>query len=616
MKKLLLIILSILFLHAQYAFSGDSKEKPRVPQWAKDAVWYQIFPERFANGDLKNDPTPHDMAGAWPYGIPEGWQISPWTSDWYELQPWEKANGHVFYWNSGVRRYGGDLQGIIDHLDYLQDLGVTAIYLNPIFESPSSHKYDTRMYHHIDNNFGPDPKGDEELWASENPADPKSWKWSSADKLFLRLIQEVHKRGMKIIIDGVFNHVGTSFWAFEDLVKNQQKSVFRDWFRIRTWDNPATPENEFEYIGWNGVKDLPEINKRGKNDIADGFADHVHAIVRRWMDPNADGDPSDGIDGWRLDVAEKVSVKFWREFRSWVKEINPNGYITGEIWWENWPVNQMFDAAPWLQGDSFDGVMNYRFARAVGLLVGGVKSQITPEAFADTMKTLEKEYPKENLEVIQNMLDSHDVDRIGSQMVNTDRWYDHAANPGQNKDYSARKPNAIEILKQKLIVGIQMTMLGAPMVYYGDEAGMWGGDDPDCRKPMVWPGISYQTEIADPLGRERLPDSVSFSNDMFQWYKKLIGIRKSHSILSQGEVAYLKIENGDHVLGYQRTLGNSSIFVFANSSNARESFSTEIKPNVAGKQFVNLLDGRIFANKDQHLQLDLSPYELLILGEK
>ena len=161
------------------------------------------------------------------------------------------------------------------------------------------------MYHHIDNNFGPNPKEDEKILASENPADPKTWKWTTADKLFLTLIKEVHRRGMKIILDGVFNHVGTSFWAFQDVVKNQQKSAFKDWFKIKSWDNPNTPQNEFEYEGWNGIKDLPEIKKDSVYGLEKDFGEHIHSIVKRWMDPNGDGNPSDGIDGWRLDVCRK-----------------------------------------------------------------------------------------------------------------------------------------------------------------------------------------------------------------------------------------------------------------------------------------------------------------------
>ncbi len=412
MNKIFLLVLSLILGSSVEMSALINNDSALVPSWSKQAVWYQIFPERFSNGDKLNDPTPSDMNGAWPYVVPPGWQISPWESDWYKLQPWEKADGHDFYWNAGLRRYGGDIQGIINQLDYLKTLGITAIYLTPVFESPSLHKYDTRMYHHIDNNFGPDPKGDEKIWASENPVDPKSWKWTAADKLFLKLIKEVHARGMKLIIDGVFNHVGTTFWAFQDVVKNQQKSEFKDWFIIKSWDNPNTPENEFDYKGWAGVKDLPEIKKDDKTGLIKGFADHIHDVIKRWMDPEGNGNIANGIDGWRLDVAEMINLNFWRQFRIWVKEINPDAYITGEIFWENWQANQMSNAAPWLQGDAFDGVMNYRFAQAIIKYVVDVKKQITSNAFADSIKTLMNQYPKENFHAVQNLVDSHDVDRI------------------------------------------------------------------------------------------------------------------------------------------------------------------------------------------------------------
>ncbi len=614
MKKIILYALILLCISGILYKNFQAQIISRVPKWAKEAVWYQIFPERFANGDKNNDPTPHDMEGAWPYRIPEERQISPWTSDWYKLQPWEKANGHDFYWNSGVRRYGGDIQGIIDHLPYLKHLGITAIYLNPVFESPSLHKYDTKMYRHIDNNFGPNPNEDENIWSSENPDDPKTWKWTSADSLFLSLIVKAHKFGIRIIIDGVFNHVGTSFWAFQDVVKNQQKSNYKNWFKIKLWDNPTTPENEFGYEGWNGVKDLPEIRKDSETGLAPGFANYIHSIVKRWMDPDRDGNPSDGIDGWRLDVAEKVNIKFWKTFRNWVKEINPEAYITGEIWWEDWQVNKMFNASPWLQGDSFDGVMNYRFARAVKKFVIDVKDQINPKGFSDSINALKEEYPRENLYVLQNLMDSHDVDRIESQIVNPDRWYDHYANPSQNKDYKIRKPNDTEMLKQNLIAGIQMTMPGAPMIYYGDEAGMWGADDPDCRKPMVWPELKYDPETTDPLGRPRSIDSVKFDSRLFNWYKKLISIRNENKALSLGDLNFFLINNDKKILGYSRTLNSETIFVLINNKNKDEEITLDMnKLNDRNKELINLLNENSIRGENNLYKIELKPYSIGIL---
>ena len=187
---ILLLVLVVSMIHAQPKKNDFSS----VPAWAKEAVWYQIFPERFFNGDKSNDPKPIDLEGGWPYDVPSGWQTNPWICDWYKVKQWEVKDGHDFYWNAGVRRYGGDLQGIINKLDYLQKLGITAIYLNPMFESPSLHKYDASMYHHIDNNFGPNPEKDRKIWAEENPGDPSTWKWTTADQLFLKFVKECHKR--------------------------------------------------------------------------------------------------------------------------------------------------------------------------------------------------------------------------------------------------------------------------------------------------------------------------------------------------------------------------------------------------------------------------------------
>ncbi|MFQ5629616.1 MAG: alpha-amylase family glycosyl hydrolase, partial [bacterium] len=161
MKTVLLVFSVTLFAIFFYSCKNQTQPKiDRVPSWAKEAIWYQIFPERFRNGDASNDPKVKDIAGGWPFFEPNQWQLHPWTSDWYKLQPWEHNTGKDFYWENGLRRYGGDLQGVMDKLDYLQELGINTIYFNPLFESPSLHKYDAAMYHHIDNNFGPDPDGD------------------------------------------------------------------------------------------------------------------------------------------------------------------------------------------------------------------------------------------------------------------------------------------------------------------------------------------------------------------------------------------------------------------------------------------------------------------------
>jgi glycosidase len=592
---------------------AQNVNQANVPAWAKEAIWYQIFPERFNNGDKSNDPKPEDMKGAWPYNVPDGWQIHPWTSDWYKLQPWEVKTGKDFYWNSGVRRYGGDIQGIIDKLDYLKKLGITAIYLTPIFISPSHHKYDASTYHHVDYNFGPNPKKDKEIIAREDPGNPATWQWTTADKLFLKLVSEVHKRGMKIILDGVFNHTGTTFWAFQDIVKNQQNSKYKDWYTITSWDDSITGK-KFDYKGWNGVKDLPEVRKEEENGLAAGPREYIHSILKRWMDPDNNGDLSKGIDGWRLDVAEMINHNFWKLFHRWVKGINADAYIVGEIWWDDWKNYKMMNAAPWLQGDEFDAVMNYRFARALKNFVINKKDKSGPQGLIDSLNTLYRQYPKENIYVMMNLLDSHDVERVASMIVNPDIWYDHDGSPSQNKNFDVRKPTDQERLKQRLIVGLQFTLPGAPQIYYGDEVGMWGGDDPDCRKPMVWKELKYETETTHPYGKPRQADGVKFDDKLFNWYQKMASIRKDNKTLSLGDIKFYNLDEAKGILAYKRSSGKESILIIVNNNPGPNELNLQQEITGGEKPFlVNLVNNsKIKKNKDSY-KIILEPYQIMIL---
>ena len=241
MKKQNFIFVSIFWLlSCNFTFAATPFKEP--PAWAKHAVWYQIFVERFYNGDIFNDPLPEFMTVADMNIVPPaGWKISSWTGDWFKRDSWMKNSDKSFSELLQYRRYGGDLKGVLEKLDYLQMLGINAIYLNPINDAPSLHKYDARNYHHVDVNFGPDPEGDLRIISGENPADPTSWQWTSADKLFLQLIEEVHRRGMKIIVDYSWNHTGTLFWAWRDILKNQAASPFKNWYNITRFDDPKSP---------------------------------------------------------------------------------------------------------------------------------------------------------------------------------------------------------------------------------------------------------------------------------------------------------------------------------------------------------------------------------------
>lgn len=538
-----------------------------VPEWAKKVVWYQIFPERFKNADKSNDPAVENLKGAWPHDYTSPWQVHPWNSDWYKLQPYELKNGKDIWFNIQRRRYGGDLQGIIEKLDYLKDLGIGAIYLNPIFESPSLHKYDAATYHHIDPNFGPDPDYDRNIISSEVPDDPHTWVWTKADKLFLKLIHEVHRRGMKVIIDGVFNHMGLNSWAFKDVIKNQEKSKYKNWFKIISWDD-TTKNTKFDYHGWYGVKELPELNQ-DENGIVDGPKNYIFNITQRWMDPEGNGNVSAGIDGWRLDVAFMIAHSFWKDWRKLVKQINPNAYLTAEV------IDSTEVLKPFLQGDEFDAVMNYNFLFAVADYFVDDKTKISTSKFNFLLKKLRNAFPEEVAFVQQNLVDSHDTQRIASFIVNKDlakiRNWSQTFDvwKGSNPAYKTRKPNAAEIQIQKLIVIFQMTYLGAPMVYYGDEAGMWGANDPDCRKPMIWNDLAYDNELYLPdQSMKNIPDTVSFNYDLFNHYKKLIAIRNKSLALQLGNFKSLIVDDEKNIYGFSRTYKNQTAFVLLNNSNS------------------------------------------------
>jgi cyclomaltodextrinase / maltogenic alpha-amylase / neopullulanase len=357
-----------------------------VPSWVKDAVFYQIFPERFANGDATNDPE----------GV-ERWGGRPTSRNFF----------------------GGDLQGIIDHLGYIQDLGANAIYLNPIFEATTNHKYNTTDYMRIDAQFGD-------------------------DAVFKRLVDSCHARGIRVVIDGVFNHTGVAFFPFADVKAKGDLSPYKDWYTFHGF--PVSSPSHPNYECWWGYGSLPKL--RTENPAV---REYLFAVARKWT--------SMGIDGWRLDVPNEIPHEFWIEWRKVVKSINPDCYIVGEIW---------DNAAAWLQGDQFDAVMNYRFRdQVLKFLVQGKSS---PSAFDTALAHQRNDYPECVDFALQNLLGSHDTERLLT--------------------LCDRNENRV-----RLTTLFQMTYPGAPMIYYGDEIGMEGGKDPACRGTMIWDEQKQRVEL-------------------------------------------------------------------------------------------------------------------------
>ncbi|SHE45225.1 Glycosidase [Fodinibius roseus] len=578
---------------------GDRADRSyQTPEWAKHVIWYQIFPERFRNGDPSNDPVADRVSG------PPGWEIRPWISDWYDRTDWEKSLGDRFQDGVYHRRYGGDLQGIIDKLGYLQELGVGAIYLNPVFDAVSLHKYDTSCYHHVDRFFGPDPEGDVRIMEEEDPLDPETWQWTSADRLFLKLIKKVHGRGMKIIIDGVFNHTGTDFWAFRDLAENQENSPFSDWYAVKSFKSTDGNDAEFDYAGWWGHKELPEW-KEVENTLIQPVRQHIFDITRRWMDPDSDGDPSDGVDGWRLDVPEEVGKEFWREWNALVRDINPQAYTVGEIWSDK--------SKEWVSGDLFNAAMNYPFAKAVQKYM--IDRALSPSEFLTLLKKGRRSFPGEASFVMQNLMDSHDTPRLASMIVNPGREYNEDGRPEMGFD--VRKPDPGERRIQKLIALFQYTYVGAPMIYYGTEAGMWGAGDPDDRKPMVWPEFNYEPEKKHPMNKERPADDNNFDPNLFKWYQKLGEIRNEHLSLQTGTFQPLNIDDDKNTFAFARILNQQKFAIIAlnrsdQSQNMRIPLGDVEIPEK--KHLENLLTDTRVEIEREHVEINLPPVSGVVLS--
>ena len=440
----------------------------KAPEWVKDAVWYQIFPERFANGDVSNDPV----------GAKE------WNA------PITSSSDH----------YGGDLQGVIDHLDYIKELGVNAIYFTPIFQSNSNHKYDTIDYMTVDPHFG--------------------------DEAILKtLVEGAHARGIKVMLDIVFNHCGLHFDKFQDVIEKGEDSPYKDWFHIKGYpvfegNKNMNDPRDLNFDTFAFTPRMPKLNTENPET-----KEYLLNIIRYWSDVAS-------IDGWRLDVANEVDHKFWREFRTVVKEKNPNAYILGEVW---------HDANPWLMGDQFDGVMNYPLNDAI--IDYFANDSIDTLVFSHKVIKANFNYPRHVNEHMYNLLDSHDTPR-----------FLHIT--GENID------------KLKLAYVFLMTQMGAPAIYYGDEVGMTGKHDPDCRRPMIW-------------------DVEKQDLDMLAFMKQLIQIRKSHEILRhKGELSFLQETVHPDVLLYKRYDEVESCYMIMNRSSNEVSY--QLPEEMIGNTFYDI----------------------------
>ncbi len=457
------------------------KEVFQAPEWVKNTVWYQIFPERFANGDET---------------------INPKNAIKWGTEPPSRTNF-----------FGGDLQGVLNHLDYLVDLGVNGLYFTPIFSAPSNHKYDTIDYFEIDPQFG--------------------------DKhTFKQLVKECHARGMKIMLDAVFNHSGYFFEAFQDVLKNEEKSKYKDWFHIHEFPIKQTPRPNYEVFSF--VSTMPKLNTEHPEVKA-----YLIRVATYWI-------KEFNIDGWRLDVANEVDHAFWREFRQAVKKINPDAYILGEIW---------HDSTPWLLGDQFDAVMNYPFTN--GALQFFARQTMRASQFEQTITNLLHMYPNNVNEVAFNLLGSHDTARILTVC----------------KDKKKRS---------RLLFLFQMSFVGTPCIYYGDEIGLMGGNDPECRQCMVW--------------NEKQQD-----RKLFSYVQKLISFRNKITAFGMGTFSFVESQNETNHIVYKKTYEDETLLFFIN--NSRKKITIPTPSYVRSDKWTNIWRNESFSAKE----IELPGYGFLIL---
>ena len=419
----------------------------QTPTWVKHAVFYQIFPERYANGDSRNDP-----ASVQPWGTPPTLH----------------------------NLMGGDLQGIIDHLDDLQALGITALYLNPIFQATTSHKYNTYDYFKIDPHFG-------------------------TLETFQRLVDELHKRDMKLILDAVFNHCGRGFFAFHDIVENGPHSPYVDWFHILKF--PIHPyEGRFpaNYRTWWDFRELPKFNTDNQ-----AVRSYLLDVARYWIEQ--------GADGWRLDVPNEIADHlFWREFRDVVKAVNPDAYIVGEIW---------KDGSPWLQGDQFDAVMNYLFRDLCTEFFA--EKKLPAGEFGAGIDRLISLYHPEVTYAQLNLLGSHDTARF---LTMAHQAGDHA------------------LERVKLANLMLMIYPGAPCIYYGDEIGIQGENDPDCRRCYPW------------------NNQQQWNQDLLSATKEYTALRHAHAALRTGHFTTLLADSNMNVYACARWNAEEQLLIVINNS--------------------------------------------------
>ena len=534
-----------------FHYSKDTVEAFFTPDWVKDGIIYQIFTDRFYDGNKENN---QDFS-EWYY---EGINLPPdkgellkkytqyfhFVDDWYDVSGLTKSPYHApnkdGYQPDYNSFYGGDIIGIYKKLDYLEDLGVTIIYFNPIFEAKSNHKYDAVDYMKLDPHFG-------------------------TEEEFKLLVDEAHRRGIRIILDVAFNHTGETFWAFQDGVKNGPNSKYYDWFEWKKWPipdlssmpNPSNVEsfNPLDYYEcWWGYGEMPNLNfdynlsNQAENSIKDiSKARPNWEVVNYLLDVSEYWISEMDLDGFRLDVPNEVPFWFWKLFREKVKSIKPDAYLVGELW---------SNAVDWVNNDYFDSVMNYAYFKDPVMRFFNSR-QCDARSFDHDIKQGLLTYPSQATQVMMNLIDSHDTFR-----------YLESCNG--------------DVARLEMAVLFQMTYVGTPHIWYGDEIGMMGAHDPDCRRPFEWKFYNDKNKVS-----------------LRDFYKKLITIRKQNSCLRSGSFKTLFADG--MIYSFLRSDDESSIAVVINNDTKRNKITIPL----IGEKKVDLITNIEYLIEDGMLEIEL-----------
>lgn len=517
----------------------------RTPKWAKGAVMYQIFTDRFCNGDPDNDVEDREYYYIGDYSRKvTDWNRYPATMDVREF-------------------YGGDLKGVWDKLDYLQDLGVEVLYFNPIFVSPSNHKYDIQDYDYIDPHYGVIVEDGGNVLAEGDHENANATKYQkrvtdkknleASNEFFVQFVEEVHRRGMKVILDGVFNHCGSfNKWLDRERIYEKQEgyapgayvsadSPYRSYFRFFQEERERWPYNG-SYDGWWGHDTLPKLNYEDSPELEA----YIFEIAKKWVSPPYNA------DGWRLDVAadlgrsNEYNHEFWKKFRKVVKEANPEALILAEHYG---------DPSEWLEGDEWDTIMNYdAFMEPVTWFLTGMEKHSdearedlrgNADAFVNAICHHMSNMMTPSLQVSMNELSNHDHSRFLTRT-------NHRVGRVQELGAEAANENVNVAVMREAVV-MQMTWPGAPTVYYGDEAGVCGFTDPDNRRTYPW-------------GHE--------DQELIAFHREMIRIHKRYLVFREGSVQML--EWRENVLAYARTDQNQRIVVIINNSDALEEVTVPV----------------------------------------